>query len=130
MKWSLVTDFISIKAHFRIRTTWQISKPIKMISQGQLFSWMVKTVLYCFTPWSLYRHQLVMMCQISNMSCNHHNFHHVASAWQWKHWPMLLKSVLHHLQTPCCASLGTWTKYVTFLVISLSWLVDRLAKKH
>ena len=86
--------------------------------------------LYCSTPYSLCRHGVVTVFQISDMSCNLQNCHNVASAWLWNHWLMLLKTVSWHLQTPCCASFPTWTKYVPLVVISLSWYIDEFANKR
>jgi len=41
----LVTDFISIKTNYTLKTKWWISKSIEMISQAQFLSWMSKRMI-------------------------------------------------------------------------------------
>jgi hypothetical protein len=98
--WLQISSVYCIK-HFRIRTTWRISKSVKTISQGQLLSWMCNIMihgLYCTAVLLEAYIDMGWRCFKCQTSCNQSCY----------------------IQTRCCVLFPTWTKCVLSLVISLT----------
>ena len=51
----------------------------------------LETVHHLCTLCNIWRHSLITSLGMWDITCSHHTWQHIAHAWQWSHWHMLLR---------------------------------------